>query len=138
MQRMFKNFSFADVSVMDKTIMIVDWHHGIRSMISYTLALEHYGVVTAGSVAEAIEMIEAGLKPDLIIAEFDMESGPTGAELAKRIRSDPETFDMPFIIMASEYRLKREDEWRKAGATGCIVKPFTVNELLDSIRRATT
>lgn len=67
-----------------------------------------------------------------------MESGPTGAELAKSIRSNPETFDMPFIIMASEYRLKREDEWKKAGATGCIVKPFTVNELLDSIRRATT
>ncbi len=136
-QRTLKNFSFADKFVMDKTIMVVDGNHGTRSMISHTLILEHYGVVSAGSAVEALEMIEAGMRPDLIIAEFDMERGLDGAEFARRIRSNPATFDMPFIIMASEYRLNREQEWKNAGATGCIVKPFTVNELLDSVRRAT-
>lgn len=139
MQRTLKNFSFADKFVMDKTIMVVDGNHGIRSMISHTLVLEHYGVVSAGSAVEALEMIEAGMRPDLIIAEFDMERGGLdGADLARKIRSNPATYHLPVIIMASEYRLNREHEWKNAGATGCIVKPFTVNELLDSVRRATT
>ena len=42
---------------------------------------------------------------------------------------------IPILILTAETRRERREEARQAGATGWIVKPFVVEEVLALVRR---
>jgi CheY-like chemotaxis protein/KaiC/GvpD/RAD55 family RecA-like ATPase len=84
-------------------------------------------VITASNGAEAIEKALAE-KPDIIITDVIMPY-KTGFEVCKAVRSNPETADVPIIIISAlgdEYnKLTGFDE----GADDYVTKPFNTAEL---------
>jgi CheY-like chemotaxis protein len=52
-----------------------------------------------------------------------------GPELIRRIRSDPETADLPTLMMTAEAGIEQMRLARKLGANGTIYKPFSSTEL---------
>ncbi|MBI5643438.1 MAG: response regulator [Deltaproteobacteria bacterium] len=121
---------------MDKTIMVVNDNYSVRSMLAYTLVMEHYGVLAARDGIEAINKINEGLKPDLVIAELEMP-GLDGVALTRMIRATPDTYNIPVLITASEFKLHKQMEWKDAGVTSWLVKPFTADQLLKTVRMVT-
>jgi signal transduction histidine kinase/ActR/RegA family two-component response regulator len=104
-------------------ILLVDDNSDIREYIKSILTPQHI-IVTAHDGKQALELIAAGLRPDLMLADLMMPE-VDGLELLKQIRDNPALSGMPFILLsarASEAdRLKGLD----AGADDYLVKPFS-------------
>ncbi len=72
---------------------------------------------------------------DLIVADWAMPN-MTGIELLRAVREDPNTMDLPFIMLTAENSLPQIQEAIKLGVSDYVVKPFTTN-LLEAKIRAT-
>jgi CheY-like chemotaxis protein len=66
-------------------ILHVDDEQSVRDSISILLHSDGYVVSSAASATEAIELASAGLRPDVLIVDFDLGRQINGAEVAERI-----------------------------------------------------
>lgn len=85
----------------------------------------------AGDTEEALAILKQR-KVELIVSDWNMEP-LDGLELLRRVRADRETAHIPFILITASLS---EDAWRGAielGATDFLVKPFTIDQLHESI-----
>lgn len=117
---------------LEKKILVVDKDRALRSMLKYTLCLEHFEVEEAKECREAFAKINSGFRPDLIISGFT----PPGAdELAflKAVRGVPDFRYIPVLMLVSRPDLNKQMEWRDAGATCWLVKPFTSDQLMEMV-----
>ncbi len=117
---------------MKSKILVIEDEAAIREMLGYALMKEGYEFSEAADVEQA-RPIMAGDRPDLILLDW-MLPGMSGADYARRIRSDPETSDIPIIMLTA--RSEESDKIRglDIGADDYITKPFSMRELLARIR----
>jgi DNA-binding response OmpR family regulator len=85
--------------------------------------------LTAVGIADAI----AGRRPDLILLDR-LLSGTDGIEVCKRLKSDPETADIPIIFLSAKCTDDDRAEGIAAGAAGYLAKPFDPMELASQIK----
>jgi two-component system response regulator AtoC len=97
-----------------------------------TLEKEDYEVYVADSGEKALQIIET-YKPHLILLDL-MLPGISGIEVLKRIKEmERETI----VIMMTAYEiLEKAVEAMKMGAYDYLLKPFKINDLKNTIRRA--
>jgi two-component system chemotaxis response regulator CheY len=58
-----------------------------------------------------------------------------GIDLIKKIRSGTVNKFLPIIMLTTESEAGKKEEGKKAGATAWIVKPFTPENLLETIKK---
>ncbi|MFI5185089.1 MAG: GAF domain-containing protein [Chitinophagales bacterium] len=80
------------------TILVVDDEESIRSLLRQELSDAGYNVEEAGNGKEALGRIRAN-KPDLIILDVMMPE-MNGFEVASILKNDPQTMDIPIIILS--------------------------------------
>ena len=90
-----------------------------------------YNLKTAESGEEALKTITE-FKPDLVLLDI-MMPGIDGYETCRRIKSTPELKDTIVIMVSARDLLNDKIEGYEAGAFDYITKPFTENDLIDSI-----
>jgi two-component system phosphate regulon response regulator PhoB len=71
--------------------------------------------------------------PDLILLDW-MLPGISGIELAKRLRSDQRTRDIPIIMLTARTDERDKILGLEAGADDYITKPFSPRELMARVR----
>jgi CheY-like chemotaxis protein len=109
------------------TILIVDDEPDNREVIRSIIhdVLGHIAV-TAADGEEALLRARANL--DLILLDLRMP-GLSGFEVARRLKAQPSTSEIPILAITAFNEEQDLDEARAAGCLGCITKPFT-NETL--------
>ena len=65
---------------------------------------------------------------DFVMSDWNMPN-MTGIELLRRIRSDARLSHLPVLMVTTEARREKVIEAAEAGASGYIIKPFTVGTL---------
>lgn len=105
-----------------ETILIVDDDEIIRRLLHGVLA-PTYRLFTANSAPEALTLIEQGLVPDLILSDL-MMPGMSGYEFCVQLKEDPQTKDIPFILLTALSQPAQEEEGLKLGAADYITKPI--------------
>ena len=127
-------------ALMKGKILLVEDEAPIREMLGYTLMKEGYTLREAADVEQA-RAILAGDRPDLVLLDW-MLPGMSGVEYARRIRSNPDTSDIPIIMLTARGEEADKVRGLDTGADDYITKPFSTGELLARIRavmrRATT
>ncbi len=115
-------------------ILVVEDNPKILDLICQ--ALEKCGeLITARDGADAlIRAIES--KPDLIISDYSMPV-MDGRALFDKLRSRPETRDVPFVFLASQKDVDERLRMVLEGVEDCFVKPFLVRDLARQARRIT-
>jgi CheY-like chemotaxis protein len=90
-------------------------------------------VLTATSGQQALTQIRSQ-RVDWVFSDWEM-AGMSGYDLLVELRNDPDTTDLPFIMMTS--RADRESLLAavSAGVSDYIAKPFTPATLQDKLRR---
>ena len=73
-------------------------------------------------------------KYDLILCDWNMPD-MTGVEVLKKIRSDDELKEIPFIMVTAEAEKEKILEAIKAGVSNYIVKPFTAQAISEAIKK---
>jgi len=117
---------------MTKKILIADDSSSMRQMINFTLTEAGYTVVQAVDGADAAAKFSAEF--GLVITDLNMPN-MNGLDLIKKIRSAPVNKFCPIIMLTTESEISKKEEGKKAGATAWIVKPFTPENLLETIKK---
>lgn len=113
-------------------ILLVEDEAAIREMMR--MALERAGYVISEAVdAAQAESLLCDKLPDLVLLDW-MLPGMSGIELARRLRRDDYTRDLPIIMLTA--RSEEDDRIRglESGADDYITKPFSPRELIARIK----
>jgi two-component system OmpR family response regulator len=111
-------------------LLVVDDEATILELLSGSLRLAGFEVMTASSGAEAVRAAASG-RPDLVLLDVMMPDGD-GFEALRRIRSGGG--EVPVIFLTARDKVPDRVEGFAAGADDYVTKPFSLDELLGRIR----
>lgn len=115
-------------------IFVVDDSPQERALLIDMLSSEGaFEVDQARSGKEALDLLEAGRLPDLIILDIMMPV-MNGLELCRRLRGDPRFASLPILFLTARGRSEDVVEGLDAGGDDYVVKPFKPAELLARVR----
>ncbi|MCH9016449.1 MAG: response regulator [Chloroflexi bacterium] len=117
-------------STRQKTILVVDDETNVRRLLNHELTNRGYLVLEAGNGGAAIDLAREH-HPDLITMDVLMPV-LDGYDAIKLIKSDPATKDIPILILSI---VENQNLGIEFGANQFISKPFTVDEMLESVSR---
>lgn len=119
---------------MSKIVLLVDDSRTILMSVSDVLASFGLRVDTASSGEVALDKLNAGLRPDLIITDVNMP-GMNGLEMIAKIRAIPQLRFVKILLLTTEVGQERRGEAKSLGASGWLVKPIKRDDLLQVIRQ---
>ena len=117
---------------MHKRILIVDDEASIRDMVAFALRKADMQAIHAADARAALVAI-ADTPPDLILLDW-MLPGMTGLDLARRLRHEERTADVPIIMLTARGEEVDRVNGLEAGVDDYVVKPFSTRELIARIR----
>ena len=117
--------------MVGRNILIVDDEAPIREMIAVALEMAGYDCLEAENSQQAHAII-VDRKPDLILLDW-MLPGTSGIELARRLKRDELTGDIPIIMLTAKGEEDNKIQGLEVGADDYLGKPFNPRELLARI-----
>ncbi len=117
----------------DLRILVVDDFSTMRRVIKKILkGIGMENIVEADNGKKAWNILNSE-KIDLIICDWNMPN-MKGVDLLEKIRSDEKLVDLPFIMVTAEGKKKFISEATQKGVTSYITKPFSADELIQTIQ----
>lgn len=117
---------------MTPTILVVEDEPAIQELIAINLRHAGFLVVRASTAEEADSAIRAAL-PDLVLLDW-MLPGQSGVALAKKLRADERTRELPIIMLTARVHEEDKVQGLEAGADDYVTKPFSPKELVARVR----
>lgn len=116
----------------EKTILIVDDEAPIRDMLRVALEMANYVCLEADDAQKAHGIV-VDKKPDLILLDW-MLPGTSGIELARRLKRDELTAEIPIIMLTAKGEEDNKVQGLEVGADDYITKPFSPRELVARLK----
>ena len=116
---------------MHKNILIVEDEPAIRDMVAFALRKAGMEPSHAADARAAQTMIVERV-PDLILLDW-MLPGMSGLDLARRLRKEELTRDVPIIMLTARGEETDRVGGLEAGVDDYVVKPFSPRELIARI-----
>jgi two-component system phosphate regulon response regulator PhoB len=113
-------------------ILIVEDEPAIKDMIAITLDLAGFASITAESAQQA-HIVVVDSRPDLILLDW-MLPGGSGIELARRLKRDELTENIPIIMLTAKASEDNKVQGLNAGVDDYVTKPFSPRELVARIK----
>lgn len=111
------------ISLSDLNILLVEPSDTQRKIISSLLIKADVGEIDAVStVAEAKSALKSH-GSDVIVSAMYFEDG-TGLDLITAIKGESETASIPFMLISSENKVAKLEEFKQAGVAAILPKPF--------------
>ncbi|MEN9772492.1 MAG: phosphate regulon transcriptional regulator PhoB [Pseudomonadota bacterium] len=117
---------------MQSTILVIEDEPAIAELLSVNLGFSGHRVLIAPDAESAQTIIQSQL-PDLILLDW-MLPGMSGVRLAKKLRADDRTKDIPIIMLTARTDEADKVEGLEVGADDYITKPFSPKELMARIK----
>ncbi|WP_233258620.1 SpoIIE family protein phosphatase [[Phormidium] sp. ETS-05] len=122
--------------VMDSSnfkILLVDDEPINLQVLANNLVLQNYAIGQATNGIEALEMLENGFNPDLILLDVMMPR-MTGYEVTRRIREKKPANELPILLLTAKNQVNDLVAGFEAGANDYLTKPIEKDELLARIK----
>lgn len=116
-----------------KRILVVDDEKHIVRLVQLNLERAGYEVITAYDGLEALEKVRSE-RPDMIVLDVMMPR-MDGFETLQRLRANPETSEIPVIMLTAKSQEQDIFKGWQSGADCYLTKPFNPMELLTFVRR---
>jgi CheY-like chemotaxis protein len=105
-------------------ILVVDDDPFARQLVEIVLETGGYQVRSAGHAREAMEILEAGARPKLIISDV-MMPGILGTDLVEHLATQPDLARIPVVLISAYHKLASGVK-----TAAFVSKPFTPDMLL--------
>ena len=112
-------------------VLVIDDDADIRELMKILLEADGYQVNVAADGAEALEQLQTGARPALILLDLMMPQ-MDGEQFLKRIHSG-RFAKVPVVILSGHSGGKKKAEQLKAAS--CLPKPVELDELLKTVHR---
>lgn len=118
---------------MSRKILLVDDEDDIREVAQMSLEMTAgWEVVTASSGADGLR-VAAAERPDAILLDV-MMPGMDGPATARALKAQPETADIPVILLTAKVQAADRRRFDDLGVAGILAKPFDPMSLADEVR----
>ncbi|MBC8105608.1 MAG: response regulator transcription factor [Anaerolineae bacterium] len=112
----------------NKRVLVVDDEKDLLDLLTYNLQRNGYDVVTSQNGIDALE-VAVKEEPDLILLDL-MLPGLAGTEVARRLKADPRTAQIPLVMLTAKGEETDVVVGLTLGADDYITKPFSMKILL--------
>jgi two-component system alkaline phosphatase synthesis response regulator PhoP len=116
---------------MDKKILVIEDDPATLRLVDYSLRHEGYQVFTASNGLEGIRKAHDDA-PDLIILDV-MLPGIDGYEICHRLRSEPDTAQLPILMFSAKAQEIDKDTGLKVGADEYLSKPAAPADIVNRV-----
>jgi CheY-like chemotaxis protein len=113
-------------------VLVVDDCATTRKLLGLYLKSKGYEVVTAENGLDAIEKVGKETV-NLVLSDLNMPY-MDGIELIKSLRGNPDTAELPVVMVTTEADPEEREKAFKAGANDYMVKPVTAERVTQTIR----
>jgi CheY-like chemotaxis protein len=114
-------------------VLIVDDDADTLRLYGFALGMMGCEVISAESAREALRAA-VRTSPDVVVTDLAMP-GMDGIELCRKLRSAPDTRDLPVVAVSGQAVGKDGERARAAGFTEVLLKPCSPEELYASVSR---
>lgn len=114
-------------------LLVVDDSPALRHYVADCLARQGFEIATADNGKVAYEKAVA-LKPALIVSDYEMPE-MTGFELVHALKRNPDTRNIPVIMLTARESKRDMAQMRAAGASAYLVKPFAQDKCVAMVER---
>ncbi len=121
---------------MSHSILVIDDNEVNLKLAQKILTVSGYEVMAAARGEQAIEMA-CTRRPDLILLDIRLPD-IDGLEVLRRLRSLPETKDVPIVAMTAQAMPDEVDRFVAAGCDGYIQKPISLQTFRAEVQRHLT
>lgn len=113
-------------------ILVVEDDRAIRDMLNFVLAQHRFNIIESNDAESAQQRI-LQKPPNLILLDW-MLPGQSGIDFAQQLREDPNTRDIPIIMITAKGEEIDKVSGLNSGADDYITKPFSPRELIARIK----
>lgn len=115
---------------MTQHVLLIEDEPNIAEAIGFLLTRDGLRVSHAAEGAAALALVRQD-PPDLVILDH-MLPGMSGLEILTALRADPDSRDMPVMMLTARGRDREMAE--QAGADRFMTKPFSNAEIVSEVR----
>lgn len=116
------------------SVLIVDDSASVRRVVSNLIKSVGWNPILAKDGVEALELLHAADKPDVILSDIEMPR-MDGYELLASLQAEPSYRSIPAVILSSRANEKHRRKALDLGARGYVVKPYQDEDLIELLRR---
>ena len=120
-----------DVVPDEKVIVLADDSISVRKFVGRMLEKAGYRVKLAADGLEALEIVSQ-TSCDLVVTDLEMPR-TNGYELMSHLRQQPNTRDIPVMVVTSRAGAKHRERALKEGAAAFMVKPVQEDQLVATV-----
>lgn len=113
------------------TILLVDDNRDMREYVARLLQ-SRFSVISAEDGQHALELIDSGVRPDLVLSDVMMPR-LDGFGLLKALRARPLISATPVIFLSARAGEEARIEGFDVGADDYLIKPFSARELITRV-----
>ena len=118
---------------MLKKILLIEDDKFLRELMNKKLLTMGYDVVAAADGESGLTMIKEA-KPDVVLLDLILP-GINGFEVLERAKKDPDTMNVPVIILSNLGQSEDIEKGLKLGAKDFLVKAhFTPQEIINKLK----
>lgn len=117
---------------MSEKVLVVDDDPGIVRLMERFLQREGYEVITATNGLQALKAAK-NEQLGLIILDL-MLPGVDGFEVCHRLRGEPNTSEVPIVMVSGKAEEKDKEAAAEAGANAYVIKSADPSELHDYVK----
>ena len=110
------------------TVMVVDDDADIRSALGICLSSEGYRTTACADGREALDQLERGERPDVIVLDLMMPR-VNGFEVLQALRANERWAEIPVVIVSANRGYTAED----LGAASILRTPFELDDLIAAL-----
>ena len=114
------------------SLLVVDDDKILTMILEAKLAGTSVDVISTFNANEALKIICSSIRPDLILLDLNMPK-VSGLDLLETIKSNPESQNIPVIIISSSKNPEKIERALKLGALDIINKPIDSTELHEKV-----
>jgi len=114
-------------------VPVIEDNDDNRDILKHQLEYLGYEVVEAADGLDGLNQVEKE-KPDLVIVDV-MMPGIDGKEVARRLRADSKTKDLPILAATVLFHTEDIHSCLAAGCNDVLSKPFTLQQLKDRLEK---
>ncbi len=116
-----------------RVVLVVDDSPTVLKLVGVTLERQGHEVLVAGNALQALAKLDE-VTPDLVLVDISMPH-MDGYQLAKLIRANPTTQDVPIVMLSGRDGFFDKMRGRLAGANDHISKPFDPATLVAAVAK---